>query len=113
MAAERSAHALIAALEPEAIVDRATERAPVAIPTQLVTLATSIGQAWAATYIHTLQIQDRDIVGAWPGTLREARRQVLVRLPKLDPEALEQLARMTNLAARRSWESVSEPDLES
>ena len=58
--------------------------------------------------------QERDIVGAWPGTLREARRQVLAGIKvKLEAEQLDHLARIANLAARRGWESISEPDLES
>jgi len=86
--------------------------APVA--PELLALATTIGQAWAQEYVRTLQQQERDIVGAWPGTIREARRQVLARIrAKLEPEQLDQLARITNLAARRGWETVSEPDLES
>ena len=87
---------------------------PVAVPAELSTLATSIGQAWAQSYVSMLQEQERDIVGAWPGTIREARRQVLARIKsRLEPEQLDQLARITNLAARRGWETVSEPDLES
>jgi hypothetical protein len=86
----------------------------VSLPGELVSLATEIGQAWSQTYVRTLHAQERDIVGAWPGTIREARRQVLARIKtKLEPEQLDQLAKMTNLAARRGWESVSEPDLES
>lgn len=88
-------------------------RPVIAVPPELTALATSIGQAWAQEYVRTLQQQERDIVGAWPGTIREARRQVLARVKsKLEPEQLDQLARMTNLAARRGWETVSEPDLE-
>jgi hypothetical protein len=87
---------------------------PAALPSELVSLAGEIGQAWSQTYVRNLQAQERDIVGAWPGTIREARRQVLARIKtKLEPEQLDQLAKMTNLAARRGWESVSEPDLES
>ena len=87
---------------------------PVSVPAELSTLATSIGQAWAQAYVSMLQEQERDIVGAWPGTIREARRQVLARIKsRLEPEQLDQLARITNLAARRGWETVSEPDLES
>ena len=92
----------------------APESRPAAVPTELVSLANEIGQAWSQTYVRLLQEQERDIVGAWPGTIREARRQVLARIKtKLEPEQLDQLARITNLAARRGWETVSEPDLES
>ncbi|HEX5060051.1 MAG TPA: hypothetical protein VFV99_11860 [Kofleriaceae bacterium] len=89
-------------------------RTVVSVPHELTELATSIGQAWSQEYVRQLQAQERDIVGAWPGTIREARRQVLAKVKaKLEPEQLEQLAKITNLAARRGWETVSEPDLES
>ena len=92
---------------------RAEPRVP-EIPSELVSLAHELGTAWSRAYVAQLQAQDRDIVGAWPGTIREARRQVLSRIKiKLEPEQLDQLARITNLAARRGWETVSEPDLES
>jgi len=89
-------------------------RPVVSVPRELAELATSIGQTWSQEYVRQLQAQERDIVGAWPGTIREARRQVLAKVKaKLEPEQLEQLAKITNLAARRGWETVSEPDLES
>ena len=89
-------------------------RPVVSVPHELAELATSIGQAWSQEYVRQLQAQERDIIGAWPGTIREARRQVLAKVKaKLEPEQLEQLAKITNLAARRGWETVSEPDLES
>ncbi len=103
------------ARSPKGTRDVAAEpsRPVITVPPELTALATSIGQAWAQEYVRTLQQQERDIVGAWPGTIREARRQVLARVKsKLEPEQLDQLARMTNLAARRGWETVSEPDLE-
>jgi hypothetical protein len=85
------------------------------IPAELTILVAELGKLWAQQYVQSLQAQDRDIVGAWPGTLREARRQVLTRIkpPTSEPQLLDQLARLTNLAARRTWEAISEPDLES
>ena len=100
--------------EPAGDTHAANSNARIEIPAELQSLATSIGQAWAQEYVRTLEAQERDIVGAWPGTIREARRQVLARVrDKLEPDQLDQLARITNLAARRGWETVSEPDLES
>ena len=88
-------------------------RPAIEVPAELASLATSIGQTWSQEYVRQLHAQERDIVGAWPGTIREARRQVLARIKtKLEPEQLDQLARIANLAARRGWETVSEPDLE-
>lgn len=79
----------------------------------LASMATSIGQAWAEECVSTLRAQERDIVGAWPGTIREARRRMLARAPiKLETDKLDELARMVNLAARRGWDAISEPDLE-
>ncbi len=83
------------------------------LPADLVARATSLGEVWSQEYVRDLRAQARDIVGGWPGTLREARRRVLAAMPRnLEPTHLEELARITNLAARRGWESVSEPDLE-
>ena len=114
VADNRSAHALIAALDPEPGPEpQRPEAAQIAISAENAALAHAIGESWAQTYVRALQLQERDIVGAWPGTLREARRKVLARLPKLGPDQLDQLARLANLAARRGWETVSEPDLES
>jgi hypothetical protein len=82
-------------------------------PPELVARATSVGEAWCQEYVRELRAQSRDIVGGWPGTLREARRRVLAYMPRtIEPLLLDELARITNLAARRGWESVSEPDLE-
>lgn len=83
------------------------------LPADLVARATTLGEVWSQEYVRDLRAQARDIVGGWPGTLREARRRVLAAMPRnLEPTHLEELARITNLAARRGWESVSEPDLE-
>jgi hypothetical protein len=90
--------------------------APVYRPTidpELAARATGLGETWAQDYVRDLRAQSRDIVGGWPGTLREARRRVLATMPRnIDPLLLDELARITNLAARRGWESVSAPDLE-
>jgi hypothetical protein len=111
----RAARSAASVSPPARTAEGTAESRPVAtVPTELVSLANEIGQAWSQTYVRLLQEQERDIVGAWPGTIREARRQVLARIKsKLEPEQLDQLARITNLAARRGWETVSEPDLES
>jgi hypothetical protein len=100
--------------EHESAPAQRSESAAVALPEELVSLANEIGAAWSRAYVQTLEEQERDIVGAWPGTIREARRHLIARIKtKLEPEQLDQLARLTNLAARRGWETVSEPDLES
>jgi hypothetical protein len=83
------------------------------VPADLAARAMQIGEVWSHEYVRDLRAQHRDIVGGWPGTLREARRRVLAAMPRtLDPHYLEDLAKITNLAARKGWETVSEPDLE-
>lgn len=77
----------------------------------------AIGQAWARDVANALIAQGRNIVGAWPGTLREARTRALVgvpaaRAPSFDPEALQALARAVYDAARRTWDDLAEPDPE-
>ncbi len=75
--------------------------------------ASRIGEAWACDYVRELREQERAPVGAWPGTMREARMRVRSRLAiVLEPDRLDELARVANLAARRGWQKVCEPDLE-
>ena len=75
--------------------------------------AEQIGATWAEEYVRDLQAHARAPVGAWPGTMSEARRRVVTQLAiVLAPERLQELARVANLAARRGWQMVSEPDLE-
>jgi len=85
--------------------------------------AAAIGEAWAQECAVDLRAQERGVVGAWPGTIREARSRVLARLPAartrsrseagaLDTETLQLLARTAYDAARKSWQAISEPDLE-
>lgn len=72
------------------------------------------GQAWARELVHVLQTNKRKVIGAWPGTLSEARARVLALLHrKLDLALLDDLARATLLVARREWHQVSQPDPES
>ena len=80
-------------------------------------VSTTLGEAWARDVTSALRAQTRGIIGAWPGTLREARLRVLAGLPAVrrstfDPAALDTLARAVYDAARRSWDAVSEPDPE-
>lgn len=81
---------------------------------KLVPIATAVGAAWADEVVRQLRADDREIVGAWPGTMSEARVRVLARLHvKLEATVLDDLARVATLAARREWRQVSEPDPES
>ena len=75
--------------------------------------ASQIGEAWAHEYVRDLHAQSRAAIGAWPGTMTEARRRVVLRLAvALDAKRLDELARVANLAARRGWAELSEPDPE-
>ncbi len=75
--------------------------------------ASQIGEAWLDEYLRELQAHARAAVGAWPGPMSEARRRVVSQLAiALAPERLQELARVANLAARRGWQRVCEPDPE-
>jgi hypothetical protein len=77
------------------------------------TLAMAIGEAWASDLVRALHAEDREVIGAWPGTMREARRRLVTTMrTKLDPDHLEQLARVVRLAAQRRWQEVSQRDPE-
>jgi hypothetical protein len=80
-------------------------------------VATALGKTWAHDVANKLSEQGRGVVGAWPGTLREARSRVLMglpatRQPTFDVEVLQGLAREVNDAARRCWDEIAEPDPE-
>ena len=77
----------------------------------------ALGEAWAHDVASALRAQTRGVVGAWPGTMREARARVLVnvpaaRQPAFDADALQALSRAVYEAARRAWDDLAEPDLE-
>lgn len=75
--------------------------------------ASQIGEEWVHEYVRDLHAQERAPVGAWPGTMSEARRRIVTGLALLlEPKRLDELARVANLAARRGWRAVCEPDLE-
>lgn len=75
--------------------------------------ASQIGEAWACEYVRELREQARAPVGAWPGTMSEARVRVRSRLAVvLERDRLDELARVANVAARRGWREMCEPDRE-
>ena len=75
--------------------------------------ASQIGDAWAKEYLRDLHARARPPIGAWPGTMSEARSRVVTQLAiVLAPERLQELARVANLAARRGWQKACEPDPE-
>lgn len=76
-------------------------------------IAMAIGEAWAHETVRSLRGDEREIVGAWPGTIREAKMRVLAQLARtLELEVLADLARVVTEAARREWLRVAERDLE-
>lgn len=86
------------------------------LPASWIPVASALGQAWAHDCAEALVAQERDVVGAWPGTMREARLRVIAGVElALRADAmthLDDLARATYVAARRHWATISEPDLE-
>jgi hypothetical protein len=80
---------------------------------ELSPIATAVGEAWVAEVVQTLRASEREIVGAWPGTMREARMRVLARLQRLlDLALLDELARLVIAVARREWHHLAQPDPE-
>ena len=76
-----------------------------------------LGEAWAHDVAEALRAQTRDVIGGWPGTIREARSRVLLgiradRRPDLDTAEIDALSRAVYDAARRCWDQISEPDPE-
>jgi hypothetical protein len=58
--------------------------------------------------VRALRDDEREIIGAWPGTISEAKMRVLARLARtLDVEVLADLARVATEAARRVWVGVA------
>lgn len=82
-------------------------------PGDFIPIATAIGEAWASEVVRRLCADDREVIGPWPGTMSEARMRVLANLHiKLDVHLLHELARVANVAARREWQQISQPDPE-
>ena len=80
---------------------------------RLEPVAEAIGKAWATEVVHMLRSADRDIIGAWPGTLGEARMRVRAMVQvRLALDHGERLARIAYVAARRGWQELSSPDPE-
>jgi hypothetical protein len=76
--------------------------------------ATAIGAAWANELVCSLRAVDREVIGAWPGTLGEARMRIRHAMrEKLELAVLDELARVAYVAARRGWQAVTAPDPES
>lgn len=75
-------------------------------------IAMAIGTAWAHELVRALRDDEREIIGAWPGTISEAKVRVLAHLNRVDLEVLTALARVATAAARREWRDVAERDPE-
>jgi hypothetical protein len=80
-------------------------------------VSSALGEAWAHDVANALRAQTRDVVGGWPGTIREARSRVLLgihaaRRPRVDAVELEAMSRAVYDAARRCWDQISGPDPE-
>lgn len=76
-------------------------------------IATALGEAWAIEVADALRAEDREIIGAWPGTLREARMRIRLAVrTKLELELIEELARAAYLAAGKGWRKLAKTDPE-
>lgn len=76
-------------------------------------IAMAIGEAWAHELVRALRDDEREIVGAWPGTISEAKMRVLAHVNHLlDLQLLADLARVATVAARREWFNVAGRDPE-
>lgn len=79
----------------------------------LRSIAIAVGERWANELVRSLRSDDREIIGAWPGTVREARARIRVAVrSRLELHLVEELARVAYVAARRGWQEVSEIDPE-
>jgi len=72
----------------------------------------AIGAAWAQETVRALRNDKREIIGAWPGTISEAKMRVFVHLNTVNLEVLTTLARVATEAARREWLNIAERDPE-
>lgn len=80
---------------------------------ELHPVAVAIGEAWADELMHSLRSADREIIGPWPGTLREARTRVYIGLRKrLSLTVIDKLTQVAYVAARRGWQQITAPDPE-
>jgi hypothetical protein len=71
--------------------------------------AVAVGEAWANELVSALRAQERVVVGAWPGTLREAHMRVRVAVRrKLELAQIDELAKVAYVAARRGWKLESD-----
>ena len=77
-------------------------------------IANDVGRAWVVELVEELEADERAIVGAWPGTLRQARIRVLARVGRtVDLGRLDELARIAQLVAKQRWQQITQPDPES
>lgn len=76
-------------------------------------IAIAVGKAWASELVRALHLEERDVIGPWPGTLGEARMRVLHAMrTKLGTEELLELAKVVTVEARRGWLGVATRDPE-
>jgi len=81
--------------------------------TEYIPIANEVGAAWVAELVQGFRANERHIIGAWPGTLREARMRLLARLRQVvDLALLDDLAKVVIVSARREWQLVTRPDPE-
>ena len=87
----------------------------------LIEQAELVGQQWAERWFERAEREQRALVGGWPGTMSEARAQVVRavvpwlrergRWPTFDVTNFEATARIVYSTARTAWRqrSVADP----
>ncbi len=108
-----AAEVVVAAVAVVAVAAAAAGIVAEAAQMELHPLAIAVGEGWASELVTSLRADDREIIGAWPGTLGEARMRIRGMLrTKLELPVIDELARVAYIAARRGWQEVSKPDPE-
>jgi len=76
-------------------------------------VANEVGRAWASELVQAFRADEREIIGAWPGTMSEARSRVLARVGRtVAPSVLDELAKIARCVAQQRWQQISQPDPE-
>ena len=95
----------------------------VALDPDLRSRAELVGVEWAERWFEHVEREQRVVAGGWPGTMSEARAQVVLtvvpwlrergRWPTAEVTNFEATARVVYSSARAAWRrrSISEPSL--
>jgi hypothetical protein len=105
---------VVGAVAVAAVATVATAAAVVANDTDIAPIANDVGHAWVTELVGAYRADEREIVGAWPGTISEARFRVLARVGRtVDKGVIDDIAKLARLVAQKEWHQISQPDPES